>query len=87
MGQRTDCVYSQISFGYLCDPSRQESGNYIESFTSQHLRPEDGHEIDAEEDDIIKWCSAALYAGGADTVSIVVALVPQYLFRFRLFLR
>ncbi|OAX32518.1 cytochrome P450 [Rhizopogon vinicolor AM-OR11-026] len=44
-----------------------ESGNYIDSFSSQHLRPEDGHEIDAEEEDIIKWCSAALYTGGADT--------------------
>ncbi|KAI0047901.1 cytochrome P450 [Auriscalpium vulgare] len=40
---------------------------YTESFTSRHLRPEDGHSVDAEEEDAIKWCSAALYVGGADT--------------------
>ncbi|KZT21317.1 cytochrome P450 [Neolentinus lepideus HHB14362 ss-1] len=44
-----------------------ESGNYIESFTSQHLLPEDKHTPDSEEEDIIRWCSAAMYAGGADT--------------------
>ena len=31
--------------------------------------PQDGVAPNAEEEDIIKWCSAALYAGGADTVS------------------
>ncbi|PFH47843.1 hypothetical protein AMATHDRAFT_151131 [Amanita thiersii Skay4041] len=44
-----------------------ESGNYIDSFTSQHLHPEDGHMVDAEEEDIIKWAGGALYFGGADT--------------------
>lgn len=44
-----------------------ESGNYKHSFSSQHLLPEDGHTITDEEEDTIKWCSAALYAGGADT--------------------
>lgn len=46
----------------------QESGDYVESFTSMHLRPESGSPPGAEEEDMVKWCSAALYAGGADTV-------------------
>lgn len=33
------------------------------------LYPEDGKILNPEEEDILKWCSAALYAGGADTVS------------------
>ncbi|KZT01116.1 cytochrome P450 [Laetiporus sulphureus 93-53] len=45
-----------------------ESGKYVESFTSLNLRPEGGTTPDAEEEDIVKWCSSALYAGGADTV-------------------
>ncbi|KAF8630710.1 hypothetical protein AX15_002762 [Amanita polypyramis BW_CC] len=44
-----------------------ESGNFIESFSSQHLQPEDGRAIDSEEEDTIKWASGALYFGGADT--------------------
>ncbi|KAF8626110.1 hypothetical protein AX17_006606 [Amanita inopinata Kibby_2008] len=46
---------------------RIESGNYIESFTSQHLQPEDRHAVDEEEEDVIKWAAGALYFGGADT--------------------
>ncbi|KAF8645500.1 hypothetical protein AX16_007785 [Volvariella volvacea WC 439] len=40
--------------------------NYTESFVSKHLR-ESGKTIPGEHEDIIKRCSAALYAGGADT--------------------
>jgi len=76
-------MWSQLGFRHLVTQYRQESGNYVESFTSQHLRPEDGHEIDAEEEDIIKWCSAALYVGGADTVSIVVAFPSVILILFK----
>ncbi|KAH9933809.1 cytochrome P450 [Fomitopsis serialis] len=47
---------------------QMESGHYVESFTSIHMRPESGVPPDTEEEDIIKWCSSALYAGGADTV-------------------
>ncbi|PPQ92201.1 LOW QUALITY PROTEIN: hypothetical protein CVT25_008975 [Psilocybe cyanescens] len=50
-----------------------ESGNYIPSFTSRYLLPEDGHPLSAEEEDIIKWCAGALYAGGADTVCVLSA--------------
>ncbi|KAF9461985.1 cytochrome P450 [Collybia nuda] len=42
------------------------SGNYVESFTSKHLQ--DNTTLRAEEkDDIIKYCSGALYVGGAET--------------------
>lgn len=51
----------------------QASGRYVPSFTSQYLVPEDGHVPDEEEEDIIKWCSGALYAGGADTVGAYIA--------------
>ncbi len=47
----------------------QESGNFMESFTSKHLRPDNGHVIDAEEEDTVKWASGAMSVGGADTVS------------------
>jgi hypothetical protein len=46
----------------------QESGDFVHSFSSQHLRPDDGHVVDSEEEDIIKWAGGALYFGGADTV-------------------
>jgi hypothetical protein len=47
------------------------------------LRPGDGHQIDAETEDIIKWCSAALYAGGADTVGIKVLFAFSTLISFQ----
>ncbi|TFY71146.1 hypothetical protein EVG20_g1841, partial [Dentipellis fragilis] len=60
------------------------AGTNIESFTSRLLHPEDGHEVDADEADIVKWCSAALYIGGADTTVsamttffLVMALHPD----------
>ena len=46
----------------------QDAGTYLESFTSKNMRPDSGQRPSLEEEDIIKWCSAALYAGGADTV-------------------
>lgn len=47
---------------------RIDSGAYIDSFTSRNMRPQDTSPPDEEMEDIIKWCSSALYAGGADTV-------------------
>ena len=46
---------------------RISSGDYMDSFTSRNMRPQDAPPPDAEMEDIIKWCSSALYAGGADT--------------------
>jgi hypothetical protein len=44
------------------------SGGHVESFVSKHLGDNTQTE---EEEDIIKWCSAALYTGGADTVRLL----------------
>ncbi|KIM82350.1 hypothetical protein PILCRDRAFT_8150 [Piloderma croceum F 1598] len=49
-----------------------KSGDYIESFTSMGLQPEGGKLPNPEEEDILKWCSAALYAGGSDTTVSVM---------------
>jgi hypothetical protein len=46
----------------------QESGNFVHSFTSQSLQPDDGHVVGSEEEDIIKWAGGTPYFGGADTV-------------------
>lgn len=60
------------------------TGDYVESFISEYLYPESGELPSEEEQDIIKWSSAVLYAGGADTtVSImttfflIMALYPE----------
>ncbi|KIJ60578.1 hypothetical protein HYDPIDRAFT_117119 [Hydnomerulius pinastri MD-312] len=58
---------------YAWAKAQLESGDYVPSFTSQHLSPEDGHTLSSDEEDIIKWCSAALYAGGADTTVSALA--------------
>ena len=33
--------------------SSQESVNFVHSFSYQHLRPDDGHVVNSEEDDIL----------------------------------
>ncbi|KAH9943945.1 cytochrome P450 [Amylocystis lapponica] len=53
---------------FLWTKEQVESGNYVESFVSQLLRPDDGTVPSAEEEAIIMACGSALYAGGADTV-------------------
>ncbi|KAI0026465.1 cytochrome P450 [Vararia minispora EC-137] len=50
------------------------SGTHIESFTSLNMRPGDGTMPDAETEDIIRWCSSALYSGGTDTIVAVMTL-------------
>lgn len=52
-----------------CLTVAQKSGEYVESFTSIGLNADEGKPPSAEEEDILKWCTAALYTGGADTVS------------------
>ncbi|KAF8338413.1 cytochrome P450 [Amanita rubescens] len=52
---------------YLWAKEQIESGNFMESFISKHLRPDDGHAIDAKEEDIVKWASGAMCFGGAET--------------------
>ncbi|KAF8868368.1 cytochrome P450 [Infundibulicybe gibba] len=42
------------------------TGNYVDSFISKHLTSGTVTEQDQEN---LRWCSAALYAGGADTVA------------------
>jgi hypothetical protein len=52
------------------------SGNYIESFISMGLHPEGGEPLSSVEADILRRCGAALYGGGADTVSPLSSLFP-----------
>ncbi|KAF8872778.1 cytochrome P450 [Infundibulicybe gibba] len=42
------------------------TGNYVDSFVSKHLT---SGTITASDQENLKWCSAALYAGGADTTA------------------
>ena len=48
----------------------QATGDHVESFTSKHLHSEDGQPVDEETEQNIKWCSAALFIGGGETVWI-----------------
>ena len=52
----------------------QASGKYDESFTSQHLLPDDEHIVDEEEESVIKWCTSAMFFAGTDTVC---RILPQ----------
>ncbi|KAG1788222.1 cytochrome P450 [Suillus plorans] len=45
------------------------SGSYTHSFVSEQLLPEDGSIVSAQQEDIAKWCSQGIYAGGVDTTS------------------
>ena len=65
----------------------QSSGQHVESFTSQHLNPEDGHIVSREEEDIIKACSGSMYLGAADTVSVTVYRVASIREALIVFLR
>ncbi|EIM80788.1 cytochrome P450 [Stereum hirsutum FP-91666 SS1] len=57
--------------------SQMESGDYIESFTSKMLLPDGEAPPSAEEEENIKFCAEALYAGGADTT--VAAMTAFFL--------
>ncbi|KAG1902565.1 cytochrome P450 [Suillus fuscotomentosus] len=45
------------------------SGNYTHSFVSEQLLPEDGSTVSAQQEEITKWCSLGIYAGGVDTTT------------------
>ncbi|KAG6811069.1 hypothetical protein H0H92_009129 [Tricholoma furcatifolium] len=47
--------------------TQMAKGDFIESFTSRNLRPNGIDMVDAEQEDIIKWCAGGLYAGAGDT--------------------
>ncbi|OAX32366.1 cytochrome P450, partial [Rhizopogon vinicolor AM-OR11-026] len=49
-----------------------QSGSYMPSFTSAQLLPEDGSTVDAEQEDIIRWCNHGIYAGGTHTTVIAI---------------
>ncbi|GLB39440.1 putative cytochrome p450 [Lyophyllum shimeji] len=52
------------------------TGVFTESFTSRHLRPNGIDMVDAEQEDIVKWCAGGLYAGAGDTtVSALISFV------------
>ncbi|KAJ6591168.1 cytochrome P450 [Mycena vulgaris] len=44
-----------------------ESGTYAESFFSHYFVSDDGHTLEGEEKDILKWAAASIYVGGAHT--------------------
>lgn len=60
------------SFTYNWAKKLIASGNHNDSFVS-HFLQHDGHNTPGEEEEeAIKWCSAALYIGGADTTVSVM---------------
>jgi hypothetical protein len=58
-------------FPHKWTKEQMESGSYVKSFTSKQLSDAEGTLSD-EDEDIIRWCSSALYAGGADTIVSVM---------------
>ncbi|KAG0699536.1 cytochrome P450 [Suillus ampliporus] len=59
-----------------------QSGSYTPSFVSEQLLLEDGSTVDAQQEEIIKWCSQGIYAGGADTT---VAAVTSFVLAMMLY--
>jgi hypothetical protein len=82
--QQMVCDYFSLGLNLAAgnDTIHQASGNYTESFTSRHLRPNGEIVIDAEHDDIIKWCAGGLYAGAADTVILYIQSAAKLLPKF-----
>ncbi|KAJ7099725.1 cytochrome P450 [Mycena epipterygia] len=50
-----------------------ESGSHTESFFSQYFHPDEGHVLEGEEGDILKWTAASIYTGGAHTTTSAIA--------------
>ncbi|EEB91752.1 hypothetical protein MPER_09841, partial [Moniliophthora perniciosa FA553] len=53
---------------FLWSKNLIDSGNFVNSFVSRFLLPEDGSTVSEEDQDILKWCAHAMYIGGGDTV-------------------
>ncbi|KAG6872786.1 hypothetical protein C0995_006706 [Termitomyces sp. Mi166 len=52
------------------------ASDFIESFTSQHLRPNGIDMVGPEQEDVVKWCAGGLYAGAGDTtVSALLSFI------------
>ncbi|PBK67072.1 cytochrome P450 [Armillaria solidipes] len=60
------------SFTYNWAKKLIASGNHNDSFVSHFLQREGHNAPGEEEEEAIKWCSAALYIGGADTTVSVM---------------
>jgi hypothetical protein len=82
--QQMVCDYFPLGLNLAAgnDTIHQASGSYTESFTSRHLRPNGEIIVDAEHDDIIKWCAGGLYAGAADTVIQYIQSAAKLLQKF-----
>ena len=46
----------------------QAKGDYVDSFASHFLLPQDKHEVTPEEEALIQTCATSFFAGGSDTV-------------------
>ncbi|PPQ89805.1 hypothetical protein CVT25_007410 [Psilocybe cyanescens] len=66
-----------LFLGNILTDSLQDTGDFVESFTSRNLSTDDGRVPDDTKLDYIKWCAAALYIGGGDTT--VSALTTFFL--------
>ncbi|KAJ3561807.1 hypothetical protein NP233_g9969 [Leucocoprinus birnbaumii] len=58
---------------YKWATSQVLAGSYDESFVSDHIHDQSFAPTLEEKDDILKWCAAALFVGGGDTVSSRIA--------------
>ncbi|KAJ2930399.1 hypothetical protein H1R20_g6704, partial [Candolleomyces eurysporus] len=53
------------------------TGEYIDSFTSKQLLGDTSYIDPSQKEYVVKWCAAALYAGGADTVRYLRTLTSS----------
>ncbi|KAJ2915605.1 hypothetical protein MD484_g4790, partial [Candolleomyces efflorescens] len=67
--QEADGKYPSFFHELLAYTFKQASGDFIDSFTSKQLLGDTSYIDPSQKEYVVKWCAAALYAGGADTVS------------------
>ena len=68
MDQEADGKYPSFFHELLAYTFKQASGDFIDSFTSKQLLGDTSYIDPSQKEYVVKWCAAALYAGGADTV-------------------